>query len=337
MRLPGHSVLENLARSVILRGMSTSYGHIESGIRLLDRKTGRAYGSADSAAILLASNRVGWSSPLVFEVHRMGPHEYEEHVTVGHQLLVNLGGPVRLGWREGDRRCEGTLAPGGLCIQSHGDANAPLWRDPMTFATASIPPSMVDAVLLDRTPMPRATFAKRHCVSDPAAHSYIRLLGGELASPTEPLYAEALSLAFVLDLLSVHGQARGPKQLAPKGKLSAAQLCRVVELIHDHLASGLNLGRMATCCGYSPFQFARLFKKTTGLAPHAFILRLRLERACRLLQESNTSPANVALATGFYDQAHFTNVFRKAFGVTPSAFAHGLFPSRTFTFLRVSE
>jgi AraC family transcriptional regulator len=78
---------------------------------------------------------------------------------------------------------------------------------------------------------------------------------------------------------------------------------------------------MATCTGYSPFQFARLFKATTGLPPHAFVLRLRLERSRRLLLESKTSPADIALATGFYDQAHFTNVFRNAFGVTPSVFA----------------
>jgi len=43
--------------------------------------------------------------------------------------------------------------------------------------------------------------------------------------------------------------------------------------------------------------------------------------ACRLLKESKSSPVGVALATGFYDQAHFTNVFRNAFGVTPSVFA----------------
>jgi len=250
----------------------------------------------------------------------MGPHEYAEHVTVGHQLLVNLGGPVGFGWREGDRRHGATLATGGLCIQSAGDANAPLWRDAMTFATASIPPSMIAAVLLDRAPAPTATFAKRHCVADPAAYAYVRSLAGELASPTEPLFAETLSLAFVLHLLGAHGQARGRKQLAPKGRLSAAQLSNVVELIHERLAAKLTLNEMAIRAGYSPYQFARLFKATTGVAPHSFVLRLRLQRACRLLHDGKTSQADVALTTGFYDQAHFANVFRRAFGVTPGAF-----------------
>jgi len=300
--------------------MTSSAVTDESAIRLVDPATGRDYPTADASAILHSSTRARWSSPLVLEVHRMGPHEYEEHVTVGHQLLVNLGGPVGFGWREGDRRCTATLATGGLCIQSEGDANAPLWRDAMTFATASIPPSMIAAVLLDRAPAPTATFAKRHCVSDPTAYSFVRRLAAELASPTEPLYAELLSLAFVLHLLGAHGQSPGRKQLAPKGKLSPAQLSNVLELIHERLASRLTLNAMATLVGYSPYQFARLFKATTGVAPHSFVLRLRLQRACRLLHDGKTSQADVALATGFYDQAHFANMFRRTFGVTPGAF-----------------
>jgi AraC family transcriptional regulator len=293
----------------------------ESQILLVDRQTGRSYPTSGPTSVLHASSQVPWQSPLVLEVHRREPHEYDEHVVVGHQLFVNLGGLVRLGWREDDRRREGMFAPGALCIQSAGDANAPLWRDQLTFATASIPSSLVDALLLDRAPAPSATFAKRHCVSDPCAGAYVRSLVSELVSPTEPLYAEALSYSFVLHLLATHGRAPGRKQLAPKGRLSPARLRSVLELIHAHLESDLTLARLATCAGYSPFQFARLFKATTGVAPHAFVLRVRLERARRLLLSGKRNAAEVALETGFYDQAHFSNVFRKAFGVAPAAFA----------------
>ena len=288
----------------------------ESRIRLLDPRTMREYATAGAPDVVHASASRGWSSPLVFEVHRMPAHEYDEHVTIDHQLLVNLGDPVSIGWKEDGRRREGVLARGALCIQSDSDANAPRWHGTMTFATAAIPPSMVNALLLDRCPKPASTFAKRHCVSDSSAHAFVRSLAAELASPTEPLYAELLSQAFVLYLLGTHGQAPGRKQLAPKGKLSAAQLRGTIELIHEELGSPLSLLRMARCAGYSPFHFARLFKKTTGFAPHAFVLRMRLERARRLLREGST-PADVALATGFYDQPHLARVFRRVFGVTP--------------------
>jgi AraC family transcriptional regulator len=64
-----------------------------------------------------------------------------------------------------------------------------------------------------------------------------------------------------------------------------------------------------------------MFKATTGLAPHQFVLRLRLQRAQRLLARERRSIADVAVACGFYDQAHLTNAFHKAFGRTPLAFA----------------
>jgi AraC family transcriptional regulator len=94
----------------------------------------------------------------------------------------------------------------------------------------------------------------------------------------------------------------------------------VLDLTRESLGS-VTVRSMAGVAGYSPFQFSRLFKASTGLSPHQFVLSLRLERAHRLLREPNAQLANVALATGFYDQAHLTNAFRRAFGVTPSVFA----------------
>ena len=80
------------------------------------------------------------------------------------------------------------------------------------------------------------------------------------------------------------------------------------------------LEEIAGAVGYSPFQFARLFKATVGLAPHQYLLRLRLrlERAQRLIGQG-LGLAEAALASGFYDQAHMTNVFRKQLGRTPSS------------------
>src|ERR1700754_873595 len=123
---------------------------MESAIRLRDSSTGSVYPTATGPAVLLSSSLVSWRSPLVFEVHRMRAHEYEEHVVVGHQLLFNLGAPVRLGWLEEGRRHEGVLEPGAICIQSDGDANAPRWHAPMLFATAAIPAAMVAAAQPER-------------------------------------------------------------------------------------------------------------------------------------------------------------------------------------------
>jgi AraC family transcriptional regulator len=302
---------------------SAPCGHgSESAICLLDRKTGLRSSTATGPAVVLASRaHPWWRSPLVFEVHRMPPHEYDEHTTVGHQLMINLGRPVRLGWLEGNRRREDVLKPEHICIQSDADANAPRWRDELTFGTASIEHSMIEMVLGDHALPAGEVFPKRHCVPATTAASFARGLARELSSPTEPLYCEMLGLAFVLHLLAAHGRMARQKQLAPRGRLGALQLRMVIDFAHEHLASDMTLQALAGVVGYSPFQFARLFKATTGRAPHQFVLSLRLERARRLLA-ADQPIVSVALAVGFYDQAHLTNAFRKAYGATPAEYVN---------------
>jgi AraC family transcriptional regulator len=293
----------------------------DSAICLADRETGAAFATATGAAVMLASSsHAGWRSPLIFEIHRMPPGAYDPHTTIGHQLMMNLGGPVRFGWLDRNRRREAWLETGQLCIQSDGDSNAPRWHDELTFATAAIDPSVIDSLLGDRAPARGELFPKRHCVPDARGAQLARALAAELTSPTEPLYAETLSAAFVLHLVEAHGRTRGRKQLTPRGKLGAGQLRAATELVREQLGS-VTVQAMARAAGYSQFQFARLFKATTGWAPHQFVRSLRLERASRLLREPDASVAHVALATGFYDQAHLTNAFRDAFGLTPAVFA----------------
>ena len=292
---------------------------VGSTIRLLYSRNGQPSPAAVSTEAILASSKLrGWRSPLALEIHRMSNHEFGEHRTIGNQLMINLSGPVRFGWLEEGRRRESVFGHDQMCIQSDGDSNAPRWQGDLTFAAASITPAMIESLLGSRAPAGEV-FPKRHCLDAELPASFARALARELLSPTEPLYAETLSIGFVLHLLAAHGRTTGRKQLAPKGRLGALQLRTVIELVHARMGTGLTLEVMARAAGYSPFQFARLFKATTGLAPHRFVLSLRLEQACRLLG-SESGVADVALKTGFYDQAHFTNAFRKEFGVTPTAY-----------------
>lgn len=141
----------------------------ESAIALLNPSTGQRYAAAGADAVVLSSVRAGWHDHFTFEVHRMAPHAYDEHVLVGHRLIVNLGAPVRFGWRRGDKPQEATLATGGFCLQSEGDTNAPFWSDELTFAAVAIAPGLVETLLEDRAPKPTKTFAERRCLTEPAA------------------------------------------------------------------------------------------------------------------------------------------------------------------------
>jgi AraC family transcriptional regulator len=66
--------------------------------------------------------------------------------------------------------------------------------------------------------------------------------------------------------------------------------------------------------------FARRFRATTGHPPYRYVLRRRVERAAALLRATDTSISEVALATGFSSQSHFTSAFKQPIGTTPSAY-----------------
>jgi transcriptional regulator GlxA family with amidase domain len=64
----------------------------------------------------------------------------------------------------------------------------------------------------------------------------------------------------------------------------------------------------------------RLFHRQLGVTPHVYQLSIRIARAKDLLRR-NIPVADVALRTGFYDQAHFTRVFKSQVGLTPRKYA----------------
>lgn len=102
--------------------------------------------------------------------------------------------------------------------------------------------------------------------------------------------------------------------------LPSAKLDQVVTFIEDRLGDGLKLHELAATVRLSQFHFARKFRLSTGQSPHAYLTLRRMERAKRLLRETDTPLAQVAREVGYQTQAHFTGVFRRYVGLTPRTF-----------------
>jgi AraC family transcriptional regulator len=102
------------------------------------------------------------------------------------------------------------------------------------------------------------------------------------------------------------------------------RLRRSIEFMHDNCGRELSLSEIATSAYLSEFHFARLFKKLSGMTPHAYLALLRIERARRLLAETDMSIIEVGAQVGYASQSHFTKIFREATGLTPRAFRKGI-------------
>lgn len=116
-----------------------------------------------------------------------------------------------------------------------------------------------------------------------------------------------------LPLLERYAKRR-PEAVMPLGKLTIE---RLREFLLANLSEPVQLAQLASLCDLSPTQFQRHFKATTGITPYAWLTRLRLEQAMKLVK-TKLPGTEVAHRVGFYDQAHFSKAFKQAFGISPS-------------------
>jgi len=100
-------------------------------------------------------------------------------------------------------------------------------------------------------------------------------------------------------------------------KLTPGQVRRIAGFIEEHLDEPIRLDALGKVVGLSRSHFARSFKRTFGEPPHAYLIRRRVARACRLMAASNVPLAAIAQACGFADQAHFCRRFRQRTGQSP--------------------
>jgi AraC-like DNA-binding protein len=90
-------------------------------------------------------------------------------------------------------------------------------------------------------------------------------------------------------------------------------------MIAGDLTGAAPLHEIAEACGLSVSHFSRAFRKSTGLAPHAWLLQARIESAKAMLRKRDASLSAIALACGFADRSHFTRVFTRQVGLSPGA------------------
>jgi len=92
---------------------------------------------------------------------------------------------------------------------------------------------------------------------------------------------------------------------------------RARDYLHAHMEQDLGLDELAWASGVDRFRLSRAFKAAFGIAPHAYLVQLRLARARQLLA-SGQPPTRVAMTLGFADQSHMGRWFRRAYGLTPA-------------------
>lgn len=144
------------------------------------------------------------------------------------------------------------------------------------------------------------------------------LLGNDSTGcPFGRLFEESVSLAIVTRVLARH---LNPSQASVRKttSLSKWRLDRAIDYIEANLAEPIALADVANTTGLTRMHFAAQFRAATGYRPHEYLLRRRIEQAQALLARPELTLVDAALSVGFQSQAHFSTVFKRLVGETPS-------------------
>ena len=103
------------------------------------------------------------------------------------------------------------------------------------------------------------------------------------------------------------------------------RLRAATEFIQARLSETISLAELSAAVGLTQYQLISLFKRTTGLTPHAYVTQLRVDRAAGYLAQG-LPLAEVAITAGFYDQSALTRHFKRCHGITPLQYAEATRP-----------
>jgi AraC family transcriptional regulator len=290
---------------------SATFG-VEETHGILWRPENRVYARSDG---------LGWSS-LYASTQREAPYVADYPAVQDHLIVLHLDGPVGVRRRLSSDEERRVVPPGGLFILPGGvefgvelegelDSLHVYLRRPLVQEVAAelgmdkpgltLVPRLGERDLL----IERLALGVREALTDDDAAAGI--------------YVDYLSRALAARLLREHSNCAPAKAGPAKGGLTPAQIAVASDFMEAHLDRPVALAEIAAACGLSPTHFARRFKAAMGVPPHQHLMRLRVERAKRLLQ-GHLPIVEIALVCGFAHQEHLTRVFRQVTGMTPASF-----------------
>lgn len=251
---------------------------------------------------ILTCSAMEWSFP---------PHLHEQYC-----IWINSAGGEWLQYK-------GTtdiLEPGGFGIVNPGEihANKGVGGRGRRLQTLYIDAEVMNnkAVELGGKGGAAPGFSRQIC-RDPELFNLLRMLHHTLESDADVMELEVLYTRIVSMLLIRHGDER--LNICGRIQGEAGRAARVIEYMSDHLIDNITLQELADISNCTSYHLIRLFKKETGISPHAYLVQKRIETAKRLLS-NGSSIVNAAQDAGFTDQAHFTRKFKQSYGITPGEY-----------------
>jgi AraC family transcriptional regulator len=158
-------------------------------------------------------------------------------------------------------------------------------------------------------------------LTDAAVYEIVHMLAEEMrpGGACAPMYASSLALGLLGHVL------RGCPPMQHRGGageagLSPQRLARTRQYVENRLGGDLTVAELARAVDMSLFHFARAFKQSTGQTPHAYVLARRIAAAQSLVLNTTRPLNEISAELGFSNPSHFSAVFGRLTGTSPSAY-----------------
>jgi AraC family transcriptional regulator len=267
---------------------------------------------------------LGWEKQYL-SVQRERPYRESFAAAGTHLVILHRDGPVTVRRGEGRSSRARTVPAGGLFIHPAG-------RD-LTVELGGLLNTvhlyLSDDLLQDVAPGDEPVeLAEELGASDRLLEQLVLSMDETLRrwEPAARTYVDQLGSMVAAQLVRRHGAGGSgaePADGRPAGGLGDGQFAAVRAAMEERLAEPVPLASLAATAGLSVSQFSRQFKARTGLAPHRFLLGLRVDQACLLLRTERAPIAEIAVRCGFSHQEHLTRVLRAHLDTTPGAVRRG--------------
>lgn len=251
--------------------------------------------------------------------HRQPAWKMPENQPSQHILSINIGSA-----RKVERRIDGQLQRESfltrdVAIYPAGVDYTLRWEQESEFILIGIDPGLLKQNAIALLETETVELKLLLAIQDPLIHSMALALKAELdaSQPGGKMYVEAIAQTLAIHLLRNYSVRKLPSKISTAEGLPKHKLHQVIDYIHASLHCDLSLTDMAAIIGISPYHFSRLFKQSTSLSPYQYVIQCRLEKAKELLQHSTLTIAQIAYTTGFSNQSHFTQQFKRQYQITP--------------------
>lgn len=270
---------------------------------------------------LLSSPSTHWGG-LYLQYHRQSPPEMVEHSCPQHRIIINdctLRSPI-VETFEGQNQLN-PVSRGTVRVLPANTRTWAYWEAEHQFMLLAFEPNLLAQHMAETLDVKSVELLPIINSSDPLIYSIGLTLKTELESGGvgDRLYVDAMTTALMAHLLR-HYSVQNYSLPAIVSGLPRHILRQVVDYIHEHLDQDLTLAMLAAIARMSPSYFSRLFKLSTKLSPHQYVIQCRVDRAKQLLRQGELSIAEIAYRLGFTHQSHFSHHFKRLVGSSPKAF-----------------